>query len=205
MIESGGIVRLNITVQPRMNLPPVTTLAWLLDRFEAIYVNPPHYEASYYGPINALLTVHFPAADRFLVKPQARLRQPPTPGQRTSIDSVGQRVGTFDNDGNPDFLISFGSPQLHQDIPLLIYEVKQEKESFTEAAGQMDGYISWAKEYQRQVTGTPPPIWAVLVIGSESYIFFLDPASNQVGYSELAINTTGAEIMDILQKVRASV
>jgi hypothetical protein len=118
---------------------------------------------------------------------------------------VGQRVGTFDDDGNPDFLVSFGSRRLHQDIPLLIYEVKQEKESFTEAAGQVDSYISWAKEYQHQLTGTPPPIWAVLVIGSVSHIFFSDPSSNQVEYLDAAINTTGAEIMNLLQRVRASV
>jgi hypothetical protein len=49
------------------------------------------------------------------------------------------------------------------------------KESFTEAAGQMDGYISWAKEYPHQVIGAPQLIWAVLVIGSESYSFFFGP------------------------------
>ena len=141
-----------------MNLPPVTTPPWLLARFETIYADPPHYEASLYGPINALLTVHFPAVDHFLVKPQAHLHQPPMPGQCTSIDSMCQHIGTFDDDGNPDFLVSFGSPQLHLDIPLLIYEMKQEKESFMEAAGQVDSYISWAKEYQCQLTGTLPPM-----------------------------------------------
>jgi len=63
---------------------------------------------------------------------------------------------------------------------MLIYEVKQERESFINAGRQMDRYISWAKEYQLQLTGKPWPIWAVLAIGSESHIFFLDPASLQL-------------------------
>ena len=187
-----------------MNLPPVTTPPWLLTRFDAIYAAPPHYEASYYGPINALLTVHFPAADGFLVKPQARLRQPPKPGGRTSTDSQGQLVGTFDDDGNPDFLVGIGSPHLHCDIPRLIYEVKREGESVSAVAAQMDSYISWAKEYQRQVTGTQAPIWAVLVIGSMSHTYLLDHTSDHVQYFDQAINTTGVGIMDILQKIRSN-
>jgi hypothetical protein len=189
----------------RMKLPLVTTPPWLLNRFQALYRNPPHYEASYYGPVNALLNVHFPAADGFLVKPQARLRQPPKLGGRTSIDSVGQLVGTFDDDGNPDFLVSYGSAQLHQDVPLLIYEVKTEGMSFEAAAAQLDRYITWGKDYQRQVTGTEKKIWGVLVIGSQSYIFYLDPSDKHVQYSELLINTTGTTMLELLQTVRESI
>jgi hypothetical protein len=185
-----------------MNVP-VTIPPWLLARFNAIYTNPPHYEASYYGPVNSLLTVYFPAADGFMVKPQARLRQPPTPGGRTSIDSQGQKVGTFDDDGNPDFLVNIGSAQLHHDIPLLIYELKKHGESFADAVAQIDRYVMWAKDYQRQVTGIKRPIWAVLMIGSESHTYYLDPTSEHINFSNVAINTTGPEIMEILREIRS--
>jgi len=89
---------------------PVQLPNWLLRRFNAVYHEPPHYESSYYGPINMLLTTYFPAMDGYLVKPQARLRQPPSPGARTSIDSTGQIVDTRSDDGNPDSLVSKGSP-----------------------------------------------------------------------------------------------
>jgi hypothetical protein len=100
-------------------------LHWLLHQFNAIYKEPPHYESSYYGLINMLLTTYFSAAGGYLVKPQARLRQPPLPGARTSTDFNNQIVSTHSNNGNPDFLVSKGSPTLNTDIPLLIYEVKQ--------------------------------------------------------------------------------
>jgi hypothetical protein len=150
------------------------------------------------------LTVYFPAADGFLVKPQARLRQPPTPGGRTSIDSQGQHVGTFDDDGNPDFLVNIGSAQLHHDIPLLIYELKKHGQSFADAVAQLDRYIMWAKDYQRQVTGIKRPIWAVLMIGSESHAYYLDPDSSQIDYSNIAINSTGLEIVEILRNIRST-
>ena len=188
-----------------MKLPRVRTPEWLLGRFEALYKDPPHYEASYYGPINGLLTVHFPVADGFLVTPQARLRQPPKGEGRTSIDSVGQVVGTFDDDGSPDFVVSYGSAELHQDVPLLIYEVKNEDTSFESTAAQMDRYIAWGKEYQGQAQGAEREIWGVLVIGSKSNIFYLDPKSlKQVKYSEFGLNTMGTHIMELLQTVRES-
>jgi hypothetical protein len=182
---------------------PVTIPPWLLARFNAIYTDPPHYEASYYGPVNSLLTVYFPAADGFMVKPQARLWQSPTPGGCTSIDSQGQQVGTFDDDGNPDFLVNIGSTHLHRDIPLLIYELKKHGESFSDAVAQIDRYIMWAKDYQRQVAGIKRPIWAVLMIGSKSHTYYLDPASEHINFSNVAINTTGPEIIEILRQIRS--
>ena len=188
-----------------MKLPRVRTPEWLLGRFEALYKDPPHYEASYYGPINGLLTVHFPVADGFLVTPQARLRQPPKGEGRTSIDSVGQVVGTFDDDGSPDFVVSYGSAERHRDVPLLIYEVKNEDTSFGSTAAQMDRYIAWGKDYQEQVRGAEREIWAVLVMGSKSNIFYLDPKSlKQVKYCEFGLNTTGTTIMELLQTIRES-
>jgi|ERR1700691_4585346 hypothetical protein len=186
-----------------MNLQPANVPQWLLARFNAIYKDPPHYEASYYGPVNALLTAYFPPVDGFLVKPQTRLRQPPAPGGRTSTDSQGQQVGTFDNDGNPDFLVSIGSAQLHHDIPLLICELKKEEYSTTIAGAQMDRYVVWAKEYQRQIA-QHRDVWAVLVIGSESYTYFLPANSTDIIAYDVLVNTTGPEIMMLLQSIRTN-
>ena len=133
------------------------------------------------------------------------MRQPPKAGGRTSIDSVGQVVGTFDDDGNSDFVVSYRSAKLHWDVPLLIYEVKNKDTSFESTVAQMDRYIVWGKEYQGQVRGAEREIWGVLVIRFESYIFYLDPKSlKQVKYSEFGLNTTGTPIMELLQTVRES-
>ena len=115
---TSGIACMSPILLYRPHLMPVSVPDWLLARFDAIYKEPAHYEASYYGPINMLLTCYFSAADGFMVKPQARLRDPPTPGACTSIDSFGQDVGTHATDGNPDFLVSTGSAQLHSDVHL---------------------------------------------------------------------------------------
>jgi len=182
---------------------PVQVPNWLLHRFKAVYHEPPHYESSYYGPINMLLTTYFPAVDGYLVKPQARLRQPPSPGARTSIDSTGQKVGTRSDDGNPDFLVSKGSPTLDADVPLLIYEVKRHDVGDAEAAHQIDRYIEWGMQYLSQLGSPMGRMRAVLVIGSKSKLFMLEwgPQSQAVhGVHDL--DTTGEEILAILQNIR---
>jgi hypothetical protein len=60
-----------------------------------------------------------------------------------SIDSHRQHVGTCDEDGNSDFLVSKGSLTLDADVPLLIYKVKQNDAGDVKAAHQMDQYIEW--------------------------------------------------------------
>jgi hypothetical protein len=182
---------------------PVQLPNWLLRRFNAVYHEPPHYESSYYGPINMLLTTYFPAMDGYLVKPQARLRQPPSPGARTSIDSTGQTVGTRSDDGNPDFLVSKGSPTLDADVPLLIYEVKRHDVGDAEAAHQIDRYIEWGMQYLNHLGSPMGRMRAVLVIGSKSKLFMLDwgPQSQAV-HAEYDLDTTGDEILAILQNIR---
>lgn len=54
----------------------VTFPPWLVGRFQTMFTNPPHFEASWYGPINAILNLFFPVTEGFLVKPQPRLRPP---------------------------------------------------------------------------------------------------------------------------------
>jgi hypothetical protein len=45
----------------------------------------------------------------------------------------------------------------------------------------------------------------VLVISSQSYIFYLDPSDKHVQYSEFVINTTGTTMLELLQTVRESI
>jgi hypothetical protein len=118
----------------------------LLARFEAIYKDPAHYEASYYGPIDMLLTCYFPAVDGFMVKPQARAGSGRT--RRLLQPGCGQPC----TDGNPDFLISTGSAQLHSDVPLLTWEVKKLGVSDVDAAKQMVSGLS-------DTRGILPQIW----------------------------------------------
>ncbi|KIM72815.1 hypothetical protein PILCRDRAFT_15794 [Piloderma croceum F 1598] len=180
----------------------ITVPEWLLKRFAAVYAKPPHYEASYYGPINMFLTVYFPAGYHYLVKPQARLRQPSSPGERVSIDSNGQEVGTRNDDGNPDFLVSIGSSELSNDVPLLIYEVKREDSGDTEAAQQMDRYINWAMQYLSVLLPhASRKIWAVLVTGSKSDIYMMEQGSSIIKIT-YGLDTTGTQIRGILQHIR---
>ena len=53
--------------------PQVPYPSWLQTRLKSMFHNPPRFENSYYGPINAILNCAFPATQYFLVKPQAVL------------------------------------------------------------------------------------------------------------------------------------
>lgn len=199
------LIRDAVAHNPDMNVnPPVVVPDWLLDRFDALYAMPPHYEASYYGPVNMLLTTFFPATMRFLVKPQARIREPPVPGGRTSNDSYGQTVGTSDKDGNPDFLVSTGTAALDSDVPFLIYEVKPGEEDEIESQVQMERYMQWARQYQRQVAAwAPAEVFAVLVLGARSQIYELH-ADAIFTSTEPRYGTTSETIQNLLQTLRTS-
>jgi hypothetical protein len=180
---------------------PVVVPNWLEGRFASLSGQSPHYEASYYGPINMLLTTYFPAADGFNVKPQPRLRSlVANQGQRISIDSYGGSVGTSSDDPIPDFLVSIGSSKLGKDVPILIYEVKRSDEEETEAGIQMDRYIHWAGNYQSTLVGAITII-AVLVLGKESIICELDADARQVNFLDRA-PTCGLDAQRVLQRVR---
>lgn len=62
----------------------------------------------------------------------------------------------------------------------------------------------WAKDYQGQVTGIKQPMWAVLMISSELHAYYLDPDSSQIDYSNIAINITGSEIIEILHNIHST-
>jgi hypothetical protein len=67
----------------------------------------------------------------------------------------------------------------------------------------MDRYVVWAKEYQRQIA-QHRDVWAVLVIGSESYTYFLPENSADIIAYDVLVNTTGPEIMMLLQSIRTN-
>jgi hypothetical protein len=185
-------------------IPRPVIPSWLLDRFKALYLNPPHYEASYYGPANMLLTTYFPASLQFLVKPQARLREPPQPAERHSFDSYGQPVGTSNKDGNPDFLVSRGTSALDGDIPFLIYELKRDDVSEGEAMAQMERYIHWARRYQLQlVSPSELHIYALLVFGEQTQIFGMDPDATFT-HTGPRVGTTDDTILTLFHSLRSS-
>lgn len=127
---------------------------WLENRFLSNLTDPNvRYEASQYGPINAILGHVFPIQQRFMVKPQAKLRPlnnpREVPGARTSIDSnsnelfsrttpQGKREKGIDE---PDFVIVKSGPAYGDDWPLAIVEIKRGEKSKEEDIQQMLRYM----------------------------------------------------------------
>src|SRR5882762_8662415 len=88
---------------PQMSaFPPVCPLdEWLERRLASTMKEDLRYEASFYGPINSLLTHIFPLCQQFMVKPQPKLHpvagMPPLhseaeSGGRVFIDSMNNVV-----------------------------------------------------------------------------------------------------------------
>ncbi|KAG9078343.1 hypothetical protein FRC06_008413 [Ceratobasidium sp. 370] len=95
----------------------------LLQRIASLQNEPPHYEASWYGPLNALLQYYFRLAQRWMIKPQAVIRDAaPIPSPATSIDSYDRAVD--DQPDYPDFIVCNYSANGRDDRIKLIIEVK---------------------------------------------------------------------------------
>ena len=123
---------------------------WLLHRLQMASQTPPRYEASLYGPINSILATYFLPQQRFIVKPQGRVR----PGYeynvgevvRRSVDSYNQpvqprRQGEEKNVKIPDFIVVKGSATLSNDVPLLIVEIKRDDSDDEVARFQISQYM----------------------------------------------------------------
>jgi hypothetical protein len=132
--------------------PPTSIPNWLLRRLEAASEEPPRYEASLYGPINSILATYFPPQQRFMVKPQGKVR----PGyeydigevERQSFDSYntpvqprGRGQGDEADVKIPDFIVVKGSETMSDDIPLLIVEVKRDDSDDAVARLQLFEYM----------------------------------------------------------------
>jgi hypothetical protein len=97
-----------------------------------------HYEASFYGPINSLLTHVFPLQQRFMVKPQPKLHPVagmPSPHSeakssgRVSINSMNnvvqsRQAGRISTD-EPDFIVVKAGFEYRGDLALAVIEVKK--------------------------------------------------------------------------------
>jgi len=176
---------------------PVDIPGWLLERFNANFEEDPHYEASYYGPINMLLTSYFPATNNFIVKPQARLQMLAPPGVQGSRDSYGRNVIALAVDHQPDFVVCKVLEKRGQvpavDVPLLILEAKRGVRPSGSSEAQIERYMDWARGYQ---VGTAQSgqgqggqrqikvdyLYAVLVKGGECEVYLLREMLTTVFY-----------------------
>ncbi|KIJ24725.1 hypothetical protein M422DRAFT_72322 [Sphaerobolus stellatus SS14] len=144
-----------------------TNLNILKKRFEYISGASPHYEASWYGPINKLANAVFCDA-QFMVKPQPRIRGERPPNSQSSLDSYNIQVGVDGtHDKIPDFIIvkmrdDAGHPK---DIPLLVIEVKKDDANLSAAKGQLRFYLN---EMQKKGDAD---CRGILVVGSVMWNF----------------------------------
>lgn len=168
-----------------MNPPTHEALAqtfplWLRARLvRSQYPAPtPHYETTLYGPINMMLFHWFSHMHNFMVKPQARVREPLQGFDEddfevgnTSMDSVGHDVqarghGTEQNMQIPDWIVVKGTASGTADRPILIVEVKRDEE-------REDTSISQVTDYMRRFSGDEfyPQLVALLVENTSVIMF----------------------------------
>jgi hypothetical protein len=106
--------------------PPIDQLPRICARLQAIDVEPPHFEASAYGPLDKYLNSQL--SDNFMLKPQGPLRHPvpeiAPPGEpRTSNDSYNNQV--YSRRGkNPDFILCHFTETPNDDAMIALIEVK---------------------------------------------------------------------------------
>jgi len=121
--------------------PPVRPLdEWLQRRLASTIEEDLRFEASFYGPINSLLTHVFPLQQRFMVKPQPKLHpvagMPPPQSEaesseRVSIDSMNnviqsRKAGRVSTD-EPDFIVVKAGFEYGGDLALAVVEVKKKR------------------------------------------------------------------------------
>jgi len=121
--------------------PPVRPLdEWLQRHLASTIEEDLRYEASFYGPINSLLTHVFPLQQRFMVKPQPKLHpvagMPPPQSEaesseRVSIDSMNnvvqsRKAGRVSTD-EPDFIVVKAGFEYGGDLALAVVEVKKKR------------------------------------------------------------------------------
>ncbi|KAG5634056.1 hypothetical protein H0H81_003593 [Sphagnurus paluster] len=138
-----------------LDLPSIrllNTVSWLPIRFLDSLTTPlAKYEASLYGPFDAVLHHIFPLADRFMTKPQGLLRtlQQPDASEsgRVSIDSMGApvlpriRQLRESTPKQPDFLVVKAGPFYGKDVPVVLVEIKRHDTILSEDHNQMSEYM----------------------------------------------------------------
>ncbi|KAF9018137.1 hypothetical protein BDZ89DRAFT_1117333 [Hymenopellis radicata] len=113
------------------------------------------------------------------------------PNTHVSRDSYNQAVSSGNSHGCPDFLVVKASGALNNDRALLIWELKRNDDTHTDAIAQRDRYETWARVYQHfrlKEDGAMPFISVALV------------EHNKVTIRTLSNNgttrTTEAEVLD---------
>ncbi|KAG2123468.1 hypothetical protein DEU56DRAFT_760026 [Suillus clintonianus] len=182
---------------------------WLISRIQNLIAQEVHYENSWYGPINTLLSTYFPVYEGFLVKPQARLRTrtDSTHSSTSSVDSSDQPVQTRSDGTFPGFIVARGFPELHEDIPFLILEAKNLDEGPGVTAIQKDKYIRWAAHYQELVTKRGHQVgnfWVILMTKTHCEVWNVDESGMFVNAS-VYHSIISQDVLDLLHTIRTQV
>ncbi|RDB27187.1 hypothetical protein Hypma_004410 [Hypsizygus marmoreus] len=164
---------------------------WLRKRLRALCnsgaTKRPHFESSWYGPINGVSYTVFTVKDGFIIKPQAKFRDkvsPPSsviPGRSNSVSSNTSNMSTSSYNVEarprtepgpeadilePDFVICIAGSSLTGDKIVYIIEIKRGDEDAFKASEQITHYVKRAVSTGAMIsTG----IVGLLVLGSETF------------------------------------
>ncbi|KAF8130339.1 hypothetical protein EV363DRAFT_1219313 [Boletus edulis] len=205
----------HFATMPNLPLPSLRPDGWLTRRLANVAEFSPRFEASWYGPYNALLSHYFPYQQHFLVKPQPRVRAVQPEIGDISFSSIQADSSTISSDeanfsadlsmtsmGNfavhggstivPDFIVTKATEFASHDKALLLVEVKpcmpDIESDMVAYEYQMDSYmdrIAEQLEEGRRLVG-------LLVCGTEVTISRLDgpECAIQVDQRSHDINST---------------
>ncbi|KAG6907226.1 hypothetical protein DXG01_009843 [Tephrocybe rancida] len=195
------------------NIKPVlprTTPEWIYKRLASYGERPPHFEASLYGPLNAILVTNYPPEDNFLVKPQTLIRLDEPNGTRNanSIDSYNANVA--DNFGkSPDFLVARVTPGSDVDDKVVIvvevkaYDNKKQKKQRT-AKEQLLTYLTQLQRKRNRTTGEPlylgQNLYGLLVVADNVEIITL-PAVGDLATLSPPVKFEDPTVTNLLQSL----
>ncbi|KAG1815054.1 uncharacterized protein BJ212DRAFT_1359160 [Suillus subaureus] len=128
-------------------------------RLHELHLNPPHYEASWYGPLDKLAN-HVFAVDCFMVKPQPKIRRSAPPNDANNGQPFEDEGLSIDSMGTPVI------PDTYFEPDFIIVHVKKKGGSYQSAGVQLHEYI--------EVLASKDPhddFVGILVLGGKFYCF----------------------------------
>ncbi|KAN0085720.1 hypothetical protein V8E55_006854 [Tylopilus felleus] len=208
-------------------LPPLQPEQWLVQRLENIAQFDPRFEASWYGPYNALLSHYFPYQQQFLIKPQPKIRDAeeadvsfssvqaePSIELDESLDedsfaavdlsmnSMG--FATFTGTGRiyiPDFIVAKATQFASHDRPLLIAEVKVDEPTdefdWVTYQNQLDEYMDSLSNQMSSDT----PLVGLLICGTKVKIFRLEGPGSSITMDRATHSINSKAVRELLQKI----
>lgn len=156
---------------PNLSLPPLHPEDWLAERFVHIAEFDPRFESSWYGLHIALLSHYFPYQQKFLIKPQPRIRdlyeeEPSFSSIQAESSMTADSEVSFVGDASitstgvltlpglsyrvPDFTVTKATQYATHDRLLLLVEVKPrepDEADWIVYTAQMDGYMEAAGQH----------------------------------------------------------